>query len=65
MKEVYEYKAHSFIHSKGAGKQYCVYCGLVNANNKFTDWAVQKGCLNELHPQFKSTRAKFTNRFDF
>lgn len=64
MKEVYEYKSHKFVSSK-SGKQYCIYCGLVNGNNKFTEWAVQKGCMNEIHPQYKSARMKFTKRFDF
>lgn len=64
-KDDYKYEPHKFVFSKGAGKQYCIFCGLVNTNNAFTKWAVDKGCLNSLHPQFKSTRSKFTNRFDF
>lgn len=65
MKEEYEYKSHKFVFSKAAGKQYCVYCGLVNGNNDFTEWAVKKGCLNEQHPSYKQTRKRYTNKFDF
>jgi hypothetical protein len=64
-KEEYEYQPHKFVFSKAAGKQYCVYCGLVNTNNDFTKWAVNKGCQNALHPSYKSARKKYTNQFDF
>lgn len=64
-KEDYKYEPHRFVFSKQIGKQYCMYCGLVNSNTDFTSWAVQKGCLNELHPSYRSTRLKFTKQFDF
>tara|TARA_R110002020_G_scaffold186807_3_gene384894 strand:+ start:99 stop:311 length:213 start_codon:yes stop_codon:yes gene_type:complete len=39
-----------------AGKQYCANCGLFNLNNKFTNWAIDKGCENYLHPSYKQMR---------
>jgi hypothetical protein len=63
--EEYEYQPHKFIFWKTIGKQYCVHCGLVNTTNDFARWAVTKGCMNELHPSFRSARKKYTNRFDF
>lgn len=64
-KEDYTYEPHKFVFSKSAGKQYCIKCGLVNANNDFTVWAIQKGCMNELHASYKNQRLKFTKQFDF
>lgn len=61
----YEYESHKFVHSKSLGKMYCVKCGLVNANNPFSRWAVEKGCYNEEHPTFQSTKTKFTNKFKY
>lgn len=59
----YVHEPHKFVHSKAIGKQYCIKCGLVNTNNEFTRWAVDKGCSNEEHPSYKSVRTKFTNKF--
>lgn len=61
VKETYKFEGHSF---KGqiAGKTYCVKCGLFALNNKFSEWAVDKGCLNSLHPSAKSKR-QLTNPF--
>jgi len=59
-KEEYEHQAHRFVFSKPAGKHYCVQCGLIALNNGFSDWATEKGCLNEIHPSYKSTKRRFT-----
>lgn len=60
-KESYKYEPHNFSGRVG-GKQYCVKCGLVALNNPFSDWSIEKGCLSELHPQYKSKR-NLTNPF--
>ena len=41
---------------KGVGKQYCDKCGLMNLNNPFTKWAIQKGCDHDLHVSYKQMR---------
>lgn len=64
-KDEYKYEPHQFVFSKPTGKQYCVKCGLVSANNDFSVWATKKGCNNEEHVSFSSTRKKFTNKFVF
>ncbi len=64
-KEDYKYEAHQFVFWKSVGKQYCVKCGLVSSNNDFSIWATQKGCHNEDHVSYASTRKKYTNKFDF
>lgn len=65
MKDEYSYEPHQFVFNKTIGKQYCVKCGLVSTTNGFSTWAAQKGCYNELHTSYKSTRKKHTNRFPF
>ncbi len=64
-KEDYKHEPHQFVFSRALGKQYCVKCGLVALNNGFSQWATQKGCMNELHSSYKSTKTKFTNKFNF
>ncbi len=59
-KEEYKMENHQFVFWKALGKHYCVKCGLIALNNPLSDWATGKGCLNELHPSYKSTRHKFT-----
>ncbi|MDX1532628.1 MAG: hypothetical protein R3230_00310 [Nitrosopumilaceae archaeon] len=54
MKEKYEYKGHGPWITLG-GKQYCWGCGLVALNNQASDWCVDKGCLYNIHPQYKSS----------
>jgi hypothetical protein len=39
-------------------KPYCVKCGLVSLNNGFSRWSIDKGCLSDLHPSFKTQRKK-------
>lgn len=53
--ESYKYEPHNFQQTK-IGKQVCVNCGLVMSNNKFTRWAIDKGCKNSLHPSYQSKR---------
>jgi len=56
-KESYKYKPHGpWVPFKGAGKQYCKSCGLLNLNNKFTKWCIDKGCLNDLHSNYQQQR---------
>jgi hypothetical protein len=59
-KEEYKYEPHQFVFWKAAGKHYCVWCGLVALNNPYSEWAVEKGCLNKLHTSHNNTRRKFT-----
>lgn len=56
-KEPYEFIPHRFT-DRVCGKQVCVGCGLIALNNKFTDWAIDKGCDNLYHPSYKSQRRK-------
>lgn len=56
-KETYKYKPHNFK-GKINNKSYCIHCGLVALNNDFTRWAIDKGCMNELHPSYKNQRKK-------
>jgi len=58
-RESYKLVPHTF-RAGVVGKSYCTGCGLIALNNKFTSWAVSKGCLAELHPQYKQTRKKLT-----
>lgn len=58
IKETYKPIAHSWRYSKILRKQYCKNCGLIHSKNKFTKWAVDKGCLNDLHSSYKSKRRK-------
>lgn len=52
-KESYKYVAHSFNRTI-VGKQYCSKCGLMALNNSFTRWAIDKGCMNYLHPSYRN-----------
>ena len=61
-RESYKMKGHSFSLLKGVGKQYCRCCGLVALNNAATQWAVDKGCNYEDHPQFRSVMKRLTKR---
>ena len=61
VEDKYKLEPHVFIAS-GFGKQYCRKCGLVALNNPFSIWAHEKGCYNELHPQYNQKR-KLTNPF--
>ena len=49
---------------KVCGKQVCSGCGLVALNNDFTRWAISKGCMNHLHPDFKNAYRRYTKLFD-
>lgn len=55
--EQYKYEPHSFDNNRRAGgKMYCRFCGLVALNNEFSQWSVRKGCLSDLHPEYKRMR---------
>ncbi len=53
--EPYVFEKHRFT-GRIVGKPYCVGCGLIAANNEFTQWSIDKGCNNEDHPQFQQKR---------
>ncbi len=56
-KTTYEYEAHTPKKLKGNNKWLvCTNCGLVYLRNKFTQWAIDKGCLADFHPGYKSAR---------
>lgn len=59
-KETYTYEPHVWVIHPLLGKSYCVHCGLIRVQNNFTSWAVEKGCLNRIHPSHDSARSKFT-----
>jgi hypothetical protein len=61
-REPYKMEPHRFD-TMIAGKQMCSRCGLMRLNNKFTDWAVKKGCNNDDHPDYARMR-KLTNPFN-
>ena len=42
-KRAYKFKPHNFQPLKGAGKNYCVNCGLVALRNDITNWCIKKG----------------------
>lgn len=52
-KESYKMVPHNFG-GKVVGKSYCLKCGLIALNNPLSRWATEKGCLNELHPSYRS-----------
>jgi hypothetical protein len=61
--ETYEMEPHNFKDGvKVGGKVFCLHCGLIALNNPFTRWAIDKGCLANLHPDYQRMR-KLTNRF--
>lgn len=62
-KEVYQLKGHSFNRIVGS-KQYCSSCSLIALNNPFTQWAIDKGCYYELHPEYKSVKRRNTKMFE-
>lgn len=59
--ETYEFIKHDFSY-RVAGKPCCIKCGLFDFNNEFTRWAIDKGCLNQLHSQYQNKRS-LTNPF--
>jgi hypothetical protein len=59
--KVEKVKNHSFK-GRVAGKQYCIYCGLVSLNNPFTDWCIRKGCEHEANPGYLRWTKKRTKR---
>ena len=46
-------ESHKFYLPRGGGKQVCSHCGLVNLNNRLTDWSIKKGCNFDEHPDNK------------
>lgn len=53
--------SHNFS-KKIKGIYYCSSCGLVQLNNDFTRWCIQKGCEYDIHPQYYAARIKYTGR---
>jgi hypothetical protein len=60
-KESYKMIGHSFVLSSRIGKSVCSNCGLVALRNEFTDWSIRMGCLSADHPQYESTRKRFSS----
>lgn len=48
----YEMENHSWTKSGSFPWEYCRYCGLIALRNKFTKWAINKGCNNSYHPGY-------------
>jgi hypothetical protein len=61
-KEVWKMVGHTWKPLKHVGKQYCSSCGLVRVNNKFTEWCIDKGCMNSDHPQYESAMKRLTKQ---
>jgi ribosomal protein S27AE len=59
-KITYKMVGHSFRSSKHVPKQFCSNCGLLNLNNKFTRWAIGKGCYNEFHPGYSAAIRRYS-----
>lgn len=57
-KREYDMIPHVMVFNKHIGKTYCSKCGLVASNKPFTQWAIQKGCDNQLHPAYNNQRSK-------
>ena len=55
-KFTYAFEQHSPIKTKGFPWIHCKHCGLLYLNNKFTKWAIKKGCLNNYHKDYKRMR---------
>ena len=53
MKETYKMKGHGPWITVG-GKQWCFSCGHVALNNAASDWVTERGCLYDLHPEYKA-----------
>lgn len=62
-KRVYTMIPHVFVFNGSIGKSYCSKCGLISSNNPFTQWAIQKGCDNQLHQAYSGQRSKHTALF--
>jgi len=61
--ESYEYEPHNFKKRKRFPWLVCNNCGLVTLGNKFTEWAIGKGCDNRYHPSYANVKYKFTHLF--
>lgn len=59
-KITYKMIPHQFAQKKGLGKQVCKGCGLVALKNKLTQWAINKGCLNEYHAGHTAAIKRYT-----
>lgn len=62
-KEPFVYVPHKFTQNNLVGKMVCASCGLIAANNKFSQWAVGKGCNNQDHSGYQNARTRFTKLF--
>lgn len=62
MTDEYKYTPHNF-NGKLLNTSYCLYCGLVYSNNKFTEWAIKQGCNWKDHSSFESKRKQYTELF--
>lgn len=50
----YTFEAHGFAKAKFGPWAVCKWCGLVNFRNRLTKKAIELGCNNRFHPQWKS-----------
>ena len=58
----YKAEPHNFKKPKRLPWLVCQHCGLVRLNNRLTEWAVQKGCNFNDHPDRQSAIIKFTGK---
>lgn len=55
IKEKYKFEAHKPIKiTKRFPYLVCQYCGLVYLKNQITKWCIAKGCLHEIHKDYKN-----------
>ena len=47
----YKFEGHNPIKRKSMPWLVCKHCGLIYLRNKFTSWAIKKGCMNHWHPE--------------
>jgi hypothetical protein len=54
VKETYKFEAHKPRQlTKRIPWLVCQYCGLVYLKNNVSRWCISKGCLHELHKDYK------------
>lgn len=49
----YTYEAHGWGSRRGLPWAVCKWCGLVRFRNRLTKKAIELGCNNRFHPQWK------------
>jgi hypothetical protein len=51
---------HSWVKRKAFPWRMCFRCGLVDLRNPLSQWAVQHGCDNDEHPDYRAVVRRFS-----